>query len=93
MERSSTKLSHAQACRVYKFYSTSVQSVTSALSIFRRFLNCQRKRILIGRFALLLSVIAQGLDVRLAGTVSSPAKFCSTNWRCSRTVLEHLELF
>ena len=22
-----------------------------------------------------------------------PAKFCSTNWRCSRTVLEHLELF
>ena len=25
--------------------------------------------------------------------VSSPAKFCSTNWRCSRTVLEHLELF
>ena len=23
----------------------------------------------------------------------SPAKFCSTNWRCSRTVLEHLELF
>ena len=28
------------------------------------------------------------------GVVSpSPAKFCSTNWRCSRTVLEHLELF
>ena len=25
--------------------------------------------------------------------VSTPAKFCSTNWRCSRTVLEHLELF
>ena len=24
---------------------------------------------------------------------STPAKFCSTNWRCSRTVLEHLELF
>ena len=24
---------------------------------------------------------------------SAPAKFCSTNWRCSRTVLEHLELF
>ena len=23
----------------------------------------------------------------------APAKFCSTNWRCSRTVLEHLELF
>ena len=23
----------------------------------------------------------------------SPAKFRSTNWRCSRTVLEHLELF
>ena len=23
----------------------------------------------------------------------TPAKFCSTNWRCSRTVLEHLELF
>ena len=37
MERSSTKLSHAQAQqnklrhRVYKFYSTSMQSVTSAL--------------------------------------------------------------
>ena len=25
--------------------------------------------------------------------VATPAKFCSTNWRCSRTVLEHLELF
>ena len=22
-----------------------------------------------------------------------PAKFCSKSWRCSRTVLEHLELF
>ena len=27
------------------------------------------------------------------GGGSTPAKFCSTNWRCSRTVLEHLELF
>ena len=26
-------------------------------------------------------------------TKTSPAKFRSTNWRCSRTVLEHLELF
>ena len=26
-------------------------------------------------------------------TETTPAKFCSTNWRCSRTVLEHLELF
>ena len=26
-------------------------------------------------------------------TIISPAKFCSTTWRCSRTVLEHLELF
>ena len=43
-----------------------MQSVTSALS----FLNCQTKRILIGGFALLLSVVAQGLDVRLAGMVS-----------------------
>ena len=24
---------------------------------------------------------------------TAPAKFCSTNWRCSRTVLECLELF
>ena len=55
---------------VYKFYSTSVHSVTSALSVYQRFLNCQTKQILIGRFALLLSVIAQGLDVRLAGMVS-----------------------
>ena len=47
-----------------------MQSVTSALSVFQRFLNCQTKRILIGRFDLLLSVIAQGLDVRLAGKVS-----------------------
>ena len=23
----------------------------------------------------------------------TPVKFCFTNWRCSRTVLEHLELF
>ena len=29
-------------------------------------------------------------SVRLEAT---PAKFCSINWRCSRTVLEHLELF
>ena len=28
----------------------------------------------------------------LEGTCT-PAKFCSTNWRCSRTVLEQLELF
>ena len=26
-------------------------------------------------------------------TLHTPAKFCSTNLRCSRTVLEHLELF
>ena len=39
-----------QTCRVYKFYSTSVQSVTSVLSVFQRFLNCQAKRILIWRF-------------------------------------------
>ena len=47
-----------------------MQSVTSALFVFQRFLNCQTKWILIGGFALLLSVIAQGLDVRLAGKVS-----------------------
>ena len=50
----------------------SVQSVTSALS----FLDCQTKRILIGGFALLLSVIAQGLDVRLAGMVSKALSRC-----------------
>ena len=66
-----------QTCRVYKFYSTSVQSVTSVLSVFQRFLNCQTKLILIGRFALLLSVFAQGLDVRLAGMVSKAVvKMC-----------------
>ena len=47
-----------------------MQSVTLALSVFQRFLNCQTKRILIGDFALLLSVIAQGLDVRFAGIAS-----------------------
>ena len=31
-----------------------MQSVMSALSLFQRFLNCQTKPILIGRFALLL---------------------------------------
>ena len=30
---------------------------------------------------------------RLLEDYTTPAKFCSTNWRCSRTVLEHLELF
>ena len=47
-----------------------MQNVTLALSVFQRFLNCQTKQILIGCFALLLSVIAQGLGVRLAGMVS-----------------------
>ena len=47
-----------------------MQSVTSALSVFQGFLNCLTKRILIGRFTLLLSVIAQGLDVLLTGMVS-----------------------
>ena len=61
-----------------------MQSVTSALSVFLRFLNCQTKRILIGSFALLLSVIAEGLDVRLAGMVSKAvAKMC----RCFHTCL------
>ena len=92
-ERSSTKNSRmrrlnktmtitTQTCRVYKFYSTSVQSVTSALSVLQRLLNCQIKRILIGRFALLLSVVARGLDVRLAGMVSKAVvKMC----RCFHT--------
>ena len=62
-----------QTCRVYKFYSTSLQGVTLALSIFQS----QTKRILIGRFALLLSVIAQGLDVSLVGMVSKAVvKMC-----------------
>ena len=70
MPGSTKQLITTQTCRVYKFYSTSVQSVTSALSVFQRFLNCQTKRILIGRFTLLLSVIAQGFDVPLVGMVS-----------------------
>ena len=71
-----------QTCRVYKFYSTSVQSVTSALS----YLNCQTKRILIGGFAILLSVIAQGLDVRLAGMVSEAiVKMCRCFHTCRMT--------
>ena len=63
-----------------------MQSVTSALSVFQRFLNCQIKRILIGRFALLLSVIAQGLDVRLAGMVSKAVvKMCQCFHICWMT--------
>ena len=55
-----------QTCRVYKSYFTSVQSVTSAL---------QTKRIVIGLLA--VSLIAQGLDVRLAGMVSKAVvKMC-----------------
>ena len=62
-----------------------MQNVTSALSVFQRFLNCQTKRILIGGFALLLSVIAQGLDVRLAEMVSKAVvKMC----RCFHTLLD-----
>ena len=41
------------------------QSVTSTLSEIQRFLNCQTKRTLIGGFALLLSVIAQGRGVQV----------------------------
>ena len=62
-----------QTCRVYKFY-----------SVFQRFLIGQTKRMMIGRFALLLSVIAQGLDARLAGMVSKAVvKMC----RCFHTCL------
>ena len=71
-----TMIITTQTCRVYKFYSTSVHSVMSALSVFQRFLNCQTKWILIGRFALLLSIVAQGLDVRLAGMVSKAVSRC-----------------
>ena len=54
----------------------------STLSVFQRFLNCQTKRILIGGFALLLSVIAQGMNVCLAGMVSKAVvKMC----RCFNT--------
>ena len=54
----------------------------SALSVFQRFFNFQTKWILIGRFALLLSVIAQGLDARIAGMVSKAVvKMC----RCFHT--------
>ena len=46
---------------------------------------CQTKRILIGGFALLRSVIAQGLDVRLAGMVSKAVvKMC----RCFSHLLD-----
>ena len=31
--------------------------------------------------------------INLLKGLTTPAKFCSTNWRCSRTVLEHLILF
>ena len=63
-----------------------MQSVTSALSAFQRFLNCQTKRILIGDFALLHSVIAQGLDVRLAGMVSKAVvKMCQCFYTCWMT--------
>ena len=44
---STKQLITTQTCRVYKYF-TSVQSVTSALSVFQRLLNCQTKRILIG---------------------------------------------
>ena len=63
-----------------------MQSVTLAFSVFQTFLNCQTKRILIGRFALLLSVIAQGLDVRLAGMVSKAVdKMCQCFHTCWMT--------
>ena len=84
---STKQLITTQTCRVYKFNSTSVQSVTSTLSVFQRFLNCQTKRILIGGFALLLSVIAQGLDVRLAEMVSKAVvKMCRCFYTCWMTV-------
>ena len=57
---------------------------------FQRFLNCQPKRILIGRFALLLSVVAQGLDVRLAGMVSKAVvKMCRCFHTCWMTRLNN----
>ena len=47
---------------------------------------CQTKRILIGGFALLLSVFAQGLDVRLAGMVSKAVvKMCRCFYTCWMT--------
>ena len=38
------------------------------------------------------SNLARG-KIFTASIGSAPEKFCSTNWRCSRTILEHLELF
>ena len=35
----------------------------------------------------------EGTKLKKALKMTTPANFCSTNWRCSRTVLEHLELF
>ena len=44
-----------------------MQSVMSALSLFQRFLNCQTKPILIGRFALLLRDWMSALRPEVAG--------------------------
>ena len=52
----------------------------------RRHFLCQTKRILIGGFALLLSAIAQGIDVRLAGIVSKAVvKMCRCFYTCWMT--------
>ena len=47
-----------------------MQSVTSALSLFQRFLTCQTKPILIGRFALLLRDWMPPRDLKQQGFVS-----------------------
>ena len=76
-----------QTCRVYKglFFLKRAKCHVGTF-VFQRFLNCQTKWILIGRFALLLSVIAQGLDVRLAGMVSKAVvKTCQCFHTCWMT--------
>ena len=40
-----------------------------------------------------LSVFERPFYTGFTVLLITPAKFCSTNWRYSRTVLEHLELF
>ena len=68
-----TMIITTHTCRVYKFYSTSVQIVTSALSVFQR-----NKTDTDWPFSLYCSQ----LDVRLAGMVSKAVvKMC----RCFRT--------
>ena len=64
------------------------------LSIFYRSQMVNFKEIYhFSRFQRGSNIFQGGPTFSRGGPIATPAKFCSTNWRCSRTVLEHLELF